>query len=289
MIDQIEPVAIESGAVLTCDICRTPQSAAAVEGAAWKCQMCGQDYRYDAPSRQASIVLSERQIQALRTLSGRNASGRSALVRNFWSENNLPVGEAFLDWNKDMPSRHLTRKLILDWAAGGQIQSVLEIAFGGLHEYRAMRKQLAELNVSYSGIDWAEHFVAHAQKEFPECRWTHGDIVRGVSSEGADVVYSQHMLEHLPALEPGFSNMLNLARKKLINIFFIPPKPFPNYEVVNWEKFPRYHNTYSIGHIETICRTMNFTCKWVPFEKNPVMPGVGLGQDVVLICERQPA
>jgi SAM-dependent methyltransferase len=289
MIDQIEPVAIESGAVLTCDICRATQNAATVEGPAWKCRTCGQDYRYDAPSNQASIVLSERQIQALRTLSGRNASGRSALVRNFWSENNLPVGEAFLDWNKDMPSRHLTRKLILDWAAGGEIQNVLEIAFGGLHEYRAMRKQLTELNVSYSGIDWAEHFVTHAQKEFPECRWTHGDIVRGVSSEGADVVYSQHMLEHLPALEPGFSNMLNLARKKLINIFFIPPKPFPNYEVVNWEKFPRYHNTYSIGHIETICRTMNFTCKWVPFEKNPVTPGVGLGQDVVLICERQPA
>ena len=102
--------------------------------------MCGQDYRYDAPSRQASIVLSDRQIQALRTLSGRNASGRSALVRNFWSENNLPAGEAFLDWNKDMPSRHLAHKLIIDWATGGQIQSVLEIAFGGLHEYRAMRR-----------------------------------------------------------------------------------------------------------------------------------------------------
>src|SRR5580704_2325525 len=248
MIDQIEPVAIESGAVVTCDICRTNQSVAAIDGAAWKCQMCGQDYRYDAPSRQASIVLSERQIEALRTLSGRDASGRTALVRNFWSENNLPVGEAFLDWNKDMPSRHLARKLIIDWATAGQIQSVLEIAFGGLHEYRAMRNQLAELNVSYSGIDWTEHFVAHAQGEFPESRWMQGDIVRGLSSETADVVYSQHMLEHVPALEPAFSNMLNLARKKLINIFFIPPKPFPNYDVVNWEKFPRYHNTYGIGH-----------------------------------------
>jgi len=249
--------------------------------------MCGQEYRSSAAGGDSSLVLSERQLAALRTQAGRDATGRSTLVTNWWTENNQPVGEAFLDWNKDMPARQMARKLILDWAVGGEIRSVLEIAFGGLHEYRAMRQRLKELNVSYSGIDWTEKFVAHAQGEFPECRWMQGDIVRGVSAEPADVVYSQHMLEHIPALEPAFSNMLRLAGKKLINIFFIPPKAFPNYEVVNWEKYPLYHNTYSIGHVEAVCRSMHFSCKWIPFEKNPVIPGQGIGQDVLLICERQ--
>jgi SAM-dependent methyltransferase len=287
MIAQIELPTADSASAFICEICHAAQSIPS--GNIWRCKMCSQEYRSTASGKNPSIVLNERQLAALRTLAGRDASGRASLVTNWWTENNQPVGESFLDWNKDMPSRHLSRKLILDWAAAGQIQSVLEIAFGGLHEYRAMRTQLKELKVAYNGIDWTEHFVAHAQKEFPECRWTQGDIVRGVAVEPSDVVYSQHMLEHIPALEPAFSNMLRLANKKLINIFFIPPKPFPNYDVVNWQKFPLYHNTYGIGHIEAICRSMNFSCKWVPFEKNPELPGVGLGQDVVLICERQNA
>jgi SAM-dependent methyltransferase len=290
MIDQIAQTTPGTGAILTCDICQTTQSAPVSDDTPWKCRMCGQEYRSTAGGKRKSIVLSDRQIAALRTQIGRDASGRSTLTKNWWTENDQPVGEAFLDFNKDAPARHYTRKLILNWATAGQINSVLEIAFGGLHEYRAMRTQLKEMNVYYGGVDWTEKFVAHAQNEFPECRWTQGDIVRGVSVDPADVVYSQHMLEHLPALEPAFSNMLRLARKKLINMFFIPPKPFENYEVVNWQKFPLYHNTYSIGHIEHICRAMNFTCKWVPFPNDPLKPKtVGLGEDVVLIAERMEA
>jgi len=290
MIDQIEAGAAIGGAVLTCDVCQTTQSAPVAEEAAWKCRMCGQEYRTTAGGKGKSIVLSNRQLTALRTQMGRDASGRATLTKNWWTENDQPVGEAFLDFNKDAPARHYTRKLILNWAAAKQIGSILEIAFGGLHEYRAMRSQLKDLNVSYYGVDWTEQFVAHAQKEFPECRWLQGDIVRGVNVDAADVVYSQHMLEHLPALEPAFSNMLRLARKKLVNMFFIPPKPFPNYEVVNWSKFPLYHNTYSIGHIEAVCQSMGFTCKWVPFPNDPAKPKTeGLGEDVVLICERSEA
>jgi SAM-dependent methyltransferase len=237
-----------------------------------------------------AIKLSNRQLAALRNLSGRDGSGKSTIVTNWWTENqeSEKPGEEFLDYNKDKPARHFCRKMITDWGTAGQIKSVLEIAFGGLHEYRAMRAKLRELDVTYSGIDWTEHFVAHAQKEFPECRWNQGDIVRGVIAEEADVVYSQHMLEHVPALEPAFSNMLRLARKTLINIFFIPPKPFANYEVVNWQHYPLYHNTYSVGHIDRICRANKFDVKWVPFPNKPGEPQHGgLGEDVVLVATRQ--
>jgi SAM-dependent methyltransferase len=285
MLDQIEPKVGESSAAVLCDICQTPQSVRAA--ANWKCRLCGQEYRSPAAGRANSMVLSDRQLSALRALMGRDATGRGTFVKNWWNENDQPVGEEFLHFNKDAPARHYTRKLITDWAASGQVSSVLEIAFGGLHEFRAMRARLKELNVTYSGIDWTEKFVNHAQREFPECSWMQGDIVRGVTAEPADVVYSQHMLEHLPALEPAFSNMLRLARKKLVNIFFIPPKPFPNYEVVNWQKYPLYHNTYSIGHIEAICRAMNFNYRWIPFPNDPSKPRTeGLGEDCVLVAER---
>jgi SAM-dependent methyltransferase len=289
MLDQIDS-AVGVCAVQNCDICQTPQNVPGEANAIWKCRLCGQEYRSVNGGMGKSIKLSDRQLAALRNLSGRDGSGRSTIVTNWWTENQQQekAGEDFLDYNKDKPARHFCRKVITDLAAAGEIKSVLEVAFGGLHEYRAMQAKLRELDVTYSGIDWTEHFVAHAQKEFPECRWNQGDIARGVVSEEADVVYSQHMLEHLPALEPAFSNMLRLARKTMINIFFIPPKPFENYEVVNWQHYPLYHNTYSVGHIEKICRAMKFNAQWVPFPGKPGESQLGgLGEDVVLIAQRQ--
>jgi len=245
--------------------------------------MCGQEYR-GGSNLSPSIVLSEKQLAALRSQAGRDPSGRSNLTTNWWTENNQPTGENFLTQNKDTPSRRFTRQLITDWAENGKIATVLEIAFGGLHEFRALRPALTAAKVAYRGVDWTAHFVAHAQREFPENTWTQGDIVRGVSVEPADLVYSQHMLEHLPSLEPAFSNMLRLATKRLVNIFFIPPREFAGYEVVNWQQYPLYHNTYSTGHIEQVCKANGFTCHWTPFPPNQA--GQGLGQDVVLVAER---
>lgn len=249
--------------------------------------MCGQEYR-GASEGSTAIVLNERQLAALRTQAGRDASGQGSLTTNWWTQNDQPTGEDFLVYNKDTPSRRFARKMIVDWAVGGQVNEVLEIAFGGLHEFRALREPLTAAGVIYRGVDWTQHFVAHAQKEFPQNTWTQGDIVRGLCVEPADLVYSQHMLEHLPSLEPAFSNMLRLAKKKLVNIFFIPPKAFDGYEVVNWKSYPLYHNTYSVGHIEKICAVMGFTCRWTPFaptESN----GKRVGEDVVLVAERTAA
>jgi SAM-dependent methyltransferase len=278
-----EDSALTPATTFCCEICRTDQSVPETD--AFRCNFCGQEYSAGDPT--PSIVLSPTQLAALRNLSGRDATGKSTLVTNWWTKNRdtEKAGDGFLFWNKDMPSRQFTRQLIADWAAAGEIKTVLEIAFGGLHEYRALRSKLRELQVTYSGVDWTDHFVQHAQQEFPECRWTQGDIVRGVAVEPADVVYSQHMLEHIPSLEPALSNMLRLARRKFINIFFLPPKPFEGYDVVNWNKHPIYHNTYGIGHVEKVCQSQGFRCTWKRFP--PVAaPNGGTVEDMVLLAEK---
>jgi SAM-dependent methyltransferase len=262
-------------ALVICDICQAKQVPPADEHALWRCKDCGQQYRGGAGDLLPAIQLDERQVAALRNHLGRDASGRRTIQTNWWTENDQPTGKDFLTWNKDMPARLHIRKMILEWAAAGKVRSILEVAFGGLHEYRALREPLKQFDVTYSGVDWTPHFVAHAQREFPENRWTQGDVVRGLNVEQADLVYSQHMLEHVPALEPAFSNMLRLAKRMLINIFFIPPKNFDCFEVTNWKKYPLYHNTYSVGHVEHVCKAMGFKPTWVNF-----------GEDVVLLAER---
>jgi SAM-dependent methyltransferase len=255
-----------------CTICQSVQQPPAGPDGLWACTQCAQPY---FGHEQPGIVLSDEQLAVLRQHAGRDASGASTIVPNWWTKNNQPTGKSFLSWNDAHQSRQFTRKLILDWANASQVKEILEVAFGGLHEYRALREPLRNAKCAYRGVDWTAHFVAHAKSEFPDTSWTQGDIVRGVHVPPADLVYSQHMLEHIPALEPAFSNMLRLAKKKLINIFFIPPKPFPNYDVTNWQKYPLYHNTYSIGHVEHVCRAMGFTPKWHEF-----------GDEVVLVAER---
>lgn len=263
---------LQAHADFTCTICQATQAPPAGPDGLWTCGQCAQLYYGHA---EPGIVLSDAQIASLRQHAGRDESGKSTIVPNWWTNNNQPVGQDFLTWNNLAASRQHTRKLITDWATAGEIKSVLEVAFGGLHEFRALQAPLTAAGVTYAGVDWTAHFVAHAQKEFPGHRWTQGDVVRGLCVEPADLVYSQHMLEHIPALEPAFSNMLRLAKKKLINIFFIAPKPFPDYEVVNWRKYPLYHNTYSIGHVEHVCKANGFTAQWKTF-----------GEDVVLLAER---
>ncbi len=157
---------IEDAVAFCCDICQMDQTVQQEQTI--RCSFCGQEYRGGIDSTPA-IVLSQAQLGALRNQSGRDASGKSTIVTNYWTKNKEQerAGEGFLFWNKDMPSRQQTRKMIVDWAEAGEIKTVLEIAFGGLHEYRALRGKLRELGVTYSGVDWTDHFVHHAQQEFP--------------------------------------------------------------------------------------------------------------------------
>ena len=72
----------------------------------------------------------------------------------------------------------------------------------------------------------------------------------------------------------------------LINIFFITPKPLDGYEVTNWKQYPLYHNTYSVGHVEAICRAMGFKATWKRFPvHNHQVNGVPV-EDTVLIADR---
>lgn len=250
---------------VVCPVCQRDNTPEHEE--TWRCAGCGQTFRGE------SILLSDRQAALLRQVAGRDPTGRSTLVRNWWTDNDMPTGEQFLTWNKTSAAREHCRNLIKLWAQQGWISSILEIAFGGLHEFRALRGQIGD--VRYGGVDWTPRFVEAAQREFPDGAWQQGDIVRDVAAEPADLVYSQHMLEHVPSLEPAFSNMLRLSRKVLLNIFFIPPQQFDGREIVDWKQYPLYHNTYAIGHVEHVCRANGFEPEWM-----------AVGNETILLARR---
>jgi len=180
-------------------------------------------------------------------------------------------------WDKENPETFLdilrTTSAARNWCRSGiselvkarRATSICEVGFGGLNE----RIALAKLRVAYKGIDGSSTFVEHARKMFPKDFWIHGNIITGVETADADIVYSQHVLEHLPGLNPGLRNMLSLTRDTLLNIFFLPPVDGP--EQLCWYHYPIYHNVYSREHIRKVCDAHGFDCELRDFSNAEFM------------------
>lgn len=169
-------------------------------------------------------------------------------------------------------------------------KSLLEVGCGGLNERRA----LDQFTGKYVGTDATWKFVANGMKTFPSNEWLHVDVHNLTARvwDQFDVVYSQHVLEHCGGIGVPLANMLNRARKYVLNIFFINPMDGP--EIINWSQYPRYHNTYSKEHIGTICEANGFYHEFKTFsnaefpnslrtEKDPPIPAT----ETVLIATRK--
>lgn len=187
-------------------------------------------------------------------------------MSGWWDDpaNKQESGEKFLAWNRNTPARVFCRSLIRDKLSKGS-QSIIEIGPGGAHEYRALRDAIITADASYIGLDCTEKFTAANGREFAADPYTTFEVhdINCKSEEDADIVYSQHVLEHLPGLNPALENMLAMCCDTLINVFFIAPHDKP--DVINLAKYPLYHNRYSLGHIQKVCEHAGFSVEWKPF------------------------
>jgi hypothetical protein len=169
-------------------------------------------------------------------------------------------------------------------------RSVLEIGCGGLNERRGLSGWVG----SYTGTDATWQFVQNGLAKFPDDDWIHVDVNHLLTKvyEKHDVVYSQHVLEHCPGIGLPLSNMLRMARKHVLNIFFM--NPADDVEMINWNQYPRYHNTYSKTHIGTICEAHGFYHEFKVFhnteyqhtprtDRDPPIPA----RETVLIATRK--
>ena len=188
---------------------------------------------------------------------------------------------------KTSVARSWCREFILKHA-----KSLLEVGVGGLNERRALGKM--GFIGDYTGTDVTWNFIENGIKHYPEDDWVHIDCNNLLHKvyEKHDVVYSQHVLEHCAGIGTPLSNMLRLARKHVVNIFFMNPSD--THELINWNQYPRYHNTYSKVHIGTICEAHGFYHEFKEFsnaeylhlprvDRDPPIPA----RETVLIATRK--
>lgn len=171
----------------------------------------------------------------------------TAIFEQTWWENNLKNEQKFSDylgWLGDENSN--SRVFIKDNIKEMQIKSIADFGCGPCVDYMSLKND--EYEFDYMGIDSCSHL-----KEYNESRgipFTCAPVEKtGLDSGSYELAYSRHLFEHLPSYKEGLKEMIRVASKYVVHIFFI--KPDDEEEINYWDEENLYHNKYSKKDIET--------------------------------------
>jgi SAM-dependent methyltransferase len=142
---------------------------------------------------------------------------------------------------------HPSRMKVLDLLEG--LSSVLDVGCGNGVMFEMIREK--ELDLDYLGVDVTEKLLQVARELFPADahRFRHMSLYElRKFPRRFDAVVCRHVLEHLPDYVPALEHLYSHARKKLILVFFLPPKPLSSGHKRD-EKYERdfYNHTYDLG------------------------------------------
>ncbi|MGH7355035.1 MAG: class I SAM-dependent methyltransferase [Candidatus Rokuibacteriota bacterium] len=144
---------------------------------------------------------------------------------------------------RDHPSRHAALALLEGMG------SVLDVGCGTGVMYELVRERRPDLD--YLGLDVTPQFVRAARERFPDAaeRFQEGSLYTlDRLGRTFDAVLARHVLEHLPDYVPAVQHLWGRTRKKLIIVFYLPPRPL-RFRRRRDEKLERgfYTHTYDLG------------------------------------------
>lgn len=154
--------------------------------------------------------------------------------------------ETFKSWlgDVDAPSRLAMRNHV----KAMQYQTILDVPSGLCVDYFGLQKE--KIDIAYQGVDVTPKLVALAQD-------LHVPIIQGsiealpFQDSHFDVCYARHILEHLDYYEQALSELIRVAAKEVLVVFFIPPtheKDQINLSIHNG--YLLYHNRYDQSKLE---------------------------------------
>lgn len=169
-----------------------------------------------------------------------------------WWEHNLHgvMNNVFAQWlgDVDAPSRVRMRNYIKSRG----YKSILDVPSGLCTEFFGYQKY--NVDIAYYGVDITQKLVDRALG-------LGINVVRGSIEEipfadsSIEVVYARHILEHLNYYELAVNDLIRVAEKEAIIIFFIKPHARPDSIRPTTDKgHLLYHNVYNRKKLESFVR-----------------------------------
>jgi ubiquinone/menaquinone biosynthesis C-methylase UbiE len=162
-----------------------------------------------------------------------------------WWDNNLSKRfDEFTSWigSSDSTSKIFFRNYIKE----KKYKTLIDLGCGTATEFSAYQKEYPEL--SYLGVD-SSKFLFDLNTKLNIPMWNSSAENTNLISNHSEVIFSRHVLEHQPTFQPVLLEMIRLASKEAIHVFFIPPKDDP--EHIGYDSSENlYHNRYNKNDIE---------------------------------------
>lgn len=186
------------------------------------------------------------------------------LFKQTWWDNNLENRlNEYLGWLGDSSAD--SRVFIRDNIKNLKIKSIADFGCGPCLEYLDLKNE--GYKFEYLGIDSCIHLKKiNEDKEIP---FINVPVEKtGLKDSSYELSYSRHVFEHLPTYEDILDEMIRVAKKYVIHIFFI--KPSDDEKINYWEQENLYHNVYSKTDIEKyISKNLKVkSFQWVDINKN---------------------
>lgn len=150
--------------------------------------------------------------------------------------------ELFTQWIGSVDSS--SRLAMRNHVKNKNYNSILDIPCGLCFDYFGLKEDKIEIN--YYAIDICAKLVAKSLEKGIDVKLGTIESIE-YPANSFDIVYSRHILEHLKSYQKAVSEIIRVAKKEVLIVFFIKPSESDN----DFISFPvcgnhcLYHNTYS--------------------------------------------
>ena len=156
-----------------------------------------------------------------------------------YSLGNTVSMDTFAGWlgDADTPSRVAMRNHIRT----KNYESILDVPCGLCVDFVGIKKE--RINIRYFGLDTSKKLVVRAKSLGVNVIDGSIEEIPYPSSQ-FDISYGRHILEHLPYYETAINELIRVAKKEVLIVFFLKPASGDILDCQNTDNYQLYHNIY---------------------------------------------
>lgn len=179
--------------------------------------------------------------------------------QTWWDDNLATRFAEFESWVG--PSGSMSKAFFRQYIKDKEYKSLIDLGCGNATEHEAYQLEYPEME--YLGVDSSKYlYKLNTTKGIPMILSEAHNVP--ISSSSYEVVFSRHVLEHQPTFKPVLNEMIRLAEKEAIHVFFLIPG---HGEIINYDEAQNlFHNVYDRNEIEDFLTTHEDVqgFRWLP-------------------------